>query len=232
MGERREDYFTFMNGAELLLALTTTTTPALPGGGLLGLALPVMWAFVLAGCVCALAPRLPYRCRLGLTVLMAAWALIPGSHSITYWLGLAFQMPSLMTGLICAGWLVAGLTRWRPFKASRLGLDRVGLIGIALGWLLMLDTLALMPWSIYSLGFGMAALALVSAFVVLLWVLTGGNAHWIHWNHGLALTAAVLALFVVTRLPTGNLWDALIDPWLWVFLQVVWLRRLWGQRRA
>jgi len=23
-------------------------------------------------------------------------------------------------------------------------------------------------------------------------------------------------LHLITRLPTGNLWDALIDPWLWI----------------
>jgi hypothetical protein len=221
-----------MNPPEILLALVSTSTPVLPGALLLSFALPLMWTVVLAGCVCALGAGLSHRWRLGLTVLVAAWALIPGSLSIPYWLGLAFQMPSLMTGLICAGWLVAGLTQWRPFKAPRQGLDRVGLVGIALGWLLMLDTLALMPWSIYSLGFGMAALALLSAVGVLFWVLTGGNAHWVHWTHGLALTAAALALFVVTRLPTGNLWDALLDPWLWVVLQVVGLRSLWGQRKA
>jgi hypothetical protein len=230
-----------MNPPEILLALVSTSTPVLPGALLLSFALPLMWTVVLAGCVCALGAGLSHRWRLGLTVLVAAWALIPGLLSIPYWLGLAFQMPSLMTVLICAGWLVAGLTRWRPFGASPLGLDRVGLIGIALGWLLLLDTLAMLPWSLYSLGFGTAALMLVSALVVLMWALTGGNASGTAscsglWTRGLVLTAATLALFVATRLPTGNLLDALLDPWLWVILQVVWLRRLFspsvGQRKA
>lgn len=212
-----------MNLPEIGLALMPTT-PVLPGAGLLRFALPVMWAVALAGSVCALGPRLPYRWRWVLTMLTAVWALIPGPLSITYWLGLAFQMPSLVTGLIAAGWLVAGLSQRRTFKASSPGLDRLGLMGIVLGWLLLLDTLALMPSSLYAWGFGTAALMLVSVLAVLFWAMVGGSALGFR---GLILMAAVLVLFVVTRLPTGNLWDALLDPWLWVVLQVVWLRRLW-----
>lgn len=212
-----------MNLPDIGLALMSTT-PVLPGAGLLRFALPLMWAVVLAGSVCALGPRLPYRWRWVLTMLTAVWALIPGPLSITYWLGLAFQMPSLVTGLIAAGWLVAGLSQRRTFKASSPGLDRLGLMGIVLGWLLLLDTLALLPSSLYAWGFGTAALMLVSVLAVLFWGMAGGSALGFR---GLILMAAVLVLFVVTRLPTGNLWDALLDPWLWVVLQVVWLRRLW-----
>lgn len=212
-----------MNLPDIGLALMSTT-PVLPGAGLLRFALPLMWAVVLAGSVCALGPRLPYRWRWVLTMLTAVWALIPGPLSITYWLGLAFQMPSLVTGLIAAGWLVAGLSQRRTFKASSPGLDRLGLMGIVLGWLLLLDTLALLPSSLYGWGFGTAALMLVSVLAVLFWGMAGGSALGFR---GLILMAAVLVLFVVTRLPTGNLWDALLDPWLWVVLQVVWLRRLW-----
>ena len=212
-----------MNLPDIGLALMSTT-PVLPGAGLLRFALPLMWAVVLAGSVCALGPRLPYRWRWVLTMLTAVWALIPGPLSITYWLGLAFQMPSLVTGLIAAGWLVAGLSQRRTFKASSPGLDRLGLMGIVLGWLLLLDTLALLPSSLYGWGFGTAALMLVSVLAALFWAMAGGSALGFR---GLILMAAVLVLFVVTRLPTGNLWDALLDPWLWVVLQVVWLRRLW-----
>jgi hypothetical protein len=35
-----------------------------------------------------------------------------------------------------------------------------------------------------------------------------------------------LLLFAATRLPTGNLWDAVLDPWLWLALQGVLVRRL------
>jgi len=35
------------------------------------------------------------------------------------------------------------------------------------------------------------------------------------------------AVFALTRLPSGNLWDALLDPWLWLALHGVLLRQLW-----
>ena len=218
-----------MTLSEIFLTMMSTTTPVLPGAALLRLALPVMWAMVLAGCVMVLGTRLPRPWQLGLTGVVVVWALIPGPLSVTYWLGLAFQLPSLMTVLMGAGWLVAGLTRRKTSVGSQnQRLDRVGLLGIwgvALGWLLLLDTFAVLPWSIYSFGFSTASLVVVSVLAVLLWAVKGKGI-------GLVLTATALTLFVATRLPTGNLWDALIDPWLWVVLQVVWLRRLWGQRQA
>ncbi len=210
----------------LWLSLVSTATPVLPDPGWLRLALPVMWALVLGGSASRLGSRLPRRVQWVLTALVVAWALIPGAFSITYWLGLAFQLPSLMTALICAGWLVAGLTPTKTFSASRNQVrDDLGLLGIALGWLLILDTFAVFPWSLYSQGFSVATLAVVSLIGVLIWILKGER-------FSPVLIALVFVAFVATRLPTGNLWDALIDPWLWAVLQVFWLRRLWVKRRS
>ena len=51
------------------------------------------------------------------------------------------------------------------------------------------------------------------------------------WRFGAYLVALHLALFALTRLPSGNLWDALLDPLLWLTLQFGWLfsalRRRW-----
>jgi hypothetical protein len=41
-----------------------------------------------------------------------------------------------------------------------------------------------------------------------------------------------LLLFAATRLPTGNVWDAILDPWLWLLLQLVLLRRLLRRKNA
>jgi hypothetical protein len=38
-------------------------------------------------------------------------------------------------------------------------------------------------------------------------------------------------VFVSLRLPTGNLWDALLDPWLWLLLHAILLRRILSKRR-
>jgi hypothetical protein len=36
-------------------------------------------------------------------------------------------------------------------------------------------------------------------------------------------------LFVLLRLPTGNVWDAVLDPWLWLGLHWVLLRGVFGR---
>jgi len=36
----------------------------------------------------------------------------------------------------------------------------------------------------------------------------------------------LMTVYVLTRLPTGNVWDALLDPLLWIYLHV-WLMRRW-----
>ena len=46
----------------------------------------------------------------------------------------------------------------------------------------------------------------------------------------LLLAAALLLLFVLTRWPSGNLWDALLDPLLWLGLQFFGLRGLKRRR--
>jgi hypothetical protein len=33
-------------------------------------------------------------------------------------------------------------------------------------------------------------------------------------------------LYVLLHLPNGNLWNALLDPWLWIALQLAGLRQL------
>jgi hypothetical protein len=45
------------------------------------------------------------------------------------------------------------------------------------------------------------------------------------WRLPPVLLVGVLLVHVVLRLPTGNVWDALLDPWLWAALQLAWLPR-------
>ena len=87
--------------------------------------------------------------------------------------------------------------------------------GVLLGWVLLLDTLAWFPVSVYAWGFAAPAVAVAVGAAALFWLQQGTRAS--------ALPLCVLALFVLTRLPTGNLWDALLDPWLWLVLQSGWL---------
>jgi hypothetical protein len=98
------------------------------------------------------------------------------------------------------------------------------LAGIVGGWVLLLDTFAQLPWSVYPLGFGPAALAVVLAMALAPLLQAGAMRRGTAW-----VVPAALLLFAVFRLPSGNLWDAVLDPWLWLVLHIVavrgWVRR-------
>ena len=212
--------------------LLFSSTPLLPGSTVSWWALHLGWAVVLGSvlllCCSWLLPR--YRWTLALLVLL--WTLLPNAASPAFWLGLAFQSPSLMSVVLCVAWLLGRSSHIQDASARRALTDSRSdsillLLGVVLGWVLLLDTLAWFPVSVYAWGFGSAAVALVLATATLLWLLSGSRTS--------ASLLAVLTVFVVTRAPTGNLWDALLDPLLWFALQSGWLlsraRRYWRARR-
>ena len=227
--------------------LLSSSNPLLPDPAALRWALHGVWAVVLGSGTLLLAGKLALPYRIGLAGSAMVWTALPGAVSPAYWLGLAFQTPSLMSAVICLGWLLGGAVPLDPssnsgparlrangnegigavFEIPGTALKILSLIGVVLGWVLLLDTLALLPVSIYAWGFNSAAVAAVAVCAALLWVALG--------SVGSALPLLVLTLFVLSRLPTGNLWDALLDPWLWLALQVGWFTRvarcLMGARR-
>ncbi len=229
-----------MTISALIHQLLSTENPVLPAPTLILIALHVGWASVLGASAFWAGGRLHPVYRLGLSLLVVLWALWPGSASPTYWLGLAFQAPSLMTVLLC--WLgLISLAQNKPAKRiSRSGAQtlilKIGVVmGIVLGWVLLFDTLAWLPVSVYSWGFSAAACAAVIGVVAIVWAFGAGFTPWnTHHNVSFFLALGVMALFVLTRLPTGNVWDALLDPWLWLALQAfairVGLQRWRGQR--
>jgi hypothetical protein len=95
---------------------------------------------------------------------------------------------------------------------------------LVLGGVLLLDTFVVWPIAVYAWGFGPALLLGLLALSLLPWVLgctkagAAGPQAWI--------APVALLLFAATRLPTGNVWDALLDPWLWLVLLLVLIRRL------
>ena len=200
-------------------ATATSTATAiealhLPTTLMMSIARHLTWALVLA----ALAWRLLRKTwRLPITVLLAAWALWPGALGASYWLGLAFQTPSLASAAV-AIWLLSR----RPALPSRQGFA-LTLSAALLGWLMLLDTLALLPLPLYPLGFAPLAGVPVVAIALLLALRPTTR------NVGRAALWACL-LFGLTRLPSGNLWDALLDPWLFLLANglLVW----WGVRKT
>lgn len=214
-----------MDWTTFLHSLLSTQVPALPSPSMVRLYLMLSWALVLAALGLWLlqrwvSPGKPV-CRWAVPIGLALWAVWPGALSPTYWLGLAFQAPSLLSSVLC------GLFLLRQFKPTVLPAERCdtplyfGVGGIVLGWLLLLDTFALWPVSLYALGFSPIVVAVVALVAGLPWLLAGP--HQSARNLSLLLVA-VLLLQVLLRLPTGNLWDALLDPCLWVALQVGWLQ--------
>lgn len=178
-----------------------------------------------------------------LALLGAVWAWVPGTWGLVYWLHLAFQTPSLVTGLLALSVVaryagVSGVLRrvwpvrgglqqpdpavaaesahgFRTWSALYLG------AGVVLGWVLSLDTIALLPGSVYAWGFQPSAFILVCGLASLPWVLAGAVA----WRaRGVWQLGAAVALFGLWRWPSGNVWDALLDPWLWFVLNGYALR--------
>ena len=200
--------------------------PLLPSAGTMRLYLRASWVLVLLLCVTWLMRLVALRrgrsfsglARMAPIGLALGCLLLQGDLSPAYGLGLAFNMPSVLGVLFCI-WVVqmhvlnrrdesVPAHRWTLIFAA---------FGVALGYALLLDTLALLPVQLYAWGFSPVALAcalLVSVIpCIALNPLRRGNA----WTCFMPLA---LIVFVATRLPTGNVWDVLLDPLLWLVLQI------------
>lgn len=208
-------------------------TPWLPEASSLALVRHGLWALVLGGAVAWLLRSRSRAVQLAVLVPVVLWAALPGAQSVAHWLGLAFKAPSLASAALG---LVAVALALRPALGQTLGMAAPEVqplwralrwLGVGLGWLLLLDMLALWPMSLYAWGFGTPALALVLLVLLALGWRFGGLPS---ARPTLGLAAALLLLFVLTRWPSGNLWDALLDPLLWLGLQLVGLLGLRRRR--
>ena len=77
-----------------------------------------------------------------------------------------------------------------------------------------------------ALAFPLLAVLVVIAATLWAWTRSWSGAR------SAALVLLVLALFVATRLPSGNVFDAVIDPWLWFALQIAAVRNWRAGRKA
>jgi len=78
---------------------------------------------------------------------------------------------------------------------------------------------------LYALGFESAGLWLVLVITAAVLLLTQVPTRWV------LSAVAVLAAYVLLRLPTGNVWDAVLDPFVWLALHVQ-LWRTWRHAHA
>ena len=170
------------------------------------------WSIVLATAVAALLPPAMRRSRpvvWGLLVLAGLVMALPNAASPAYWLALAFQWPS---GVLIGLCLLKLSKAWPGARDVTPMPAMLAAVIAVTGAALYLDAIGLVSLGMYYWGFGpfaapllaLAAIAACALAVVL------GRAR----PHALVAVGA-LALFSILRLPTGNLWDALLDPLLW-----------------
>lgn len=206
------------------MSWTDMTHAVLPQAVFLPLWVKLSWALVASAVVL----RLTYACKPTLwpAAVVAVVMLLPRTDVLSGYLALAFQTPSLVL-VAWALWCWADVLQLRgPMVTTPLP---VALLGVLLGWALVADTLNYWPTffnpQLYALGFDAAGLwgVLATAAAVLLW--TEVPRRWV------LSAVAVLAVYVLLRLPTGNVWDAVLDPFVWLALHVQ-LWRTWRASRA
>ena len=148
--------------------------------------------------------------QLGLAAALGLWTCVPGPYAPGHWLGLAFQAPSISLVVLCAWSFYRSFAPSPALRRQELPAERtLALAGILLGWVLLLDTLAVLPVALYAWGFSPAIPALALLAVLLPWVLRKGT---VAMAPAVVLLVIAVLAYVVLRLPSGNAWDALLDP--------------------
>ena len=216
-----------------LAALLATDAPALPGALWMQYYLPMSWIIPLSLFGALVGWKLPWRARKYFAMGFGVVAVTAGSAFPMYWLGLAFQTLSFSTVFLVG--LPYSVVLAQPGKLEAWPrAESINpwylFVAVLPGYFLLLDTFAVLPWQIYAWGFSPIALLCLLAFSLLPGVRRGFTFSRSTPDVWVAPTA--LLLFAVTRLPTGNVWDALIDPWLWLFLNGVLLRTVYRRWRG
>lgn len=167
------------------------------------------WGIVVAALALAWLPGVTRRTLIAVPLASIVMMALPGEASPAYWLTLAFQYPS---GLLAGCALVTLCSRWQG-RTVRVLLPAAFALPIAVaGMLLYLDTFGVLALGLYHGGFSAHAAPLLGCAGVVLCaaaIMRGQAA-----GPALALMTGLL-LYALARLPSGNLWDALLDPLVW-----------------
>ena len=194
------------------------------------------WSLALAVVLALLMPkRLARRWWWGLGLGVASN--LPILSEVTSALALSFQTPSLLSQGLLACVLWRGLRQQdtqtpAPENTPALAPTGAWAITALLGWVLLLDTLGWGGSFIYAWGFGPAVPVAVLLGCALAMAWTAGwpqaaySTRWVWW------LAGAMGLFVLTRAPSGNAWDAISDPWLWLIANGLCAMRHKGMARA
>ena len=173
------------------------------------------WAVVTAAALFALLPLLRFaplsrRASAALLAGIAVLFALPGEASPAWWLTLAFQYPS---GLLFGCCVLKLRQHWEGEAGEAPVMTPPLAAALAVtGLVLYLDAMGLLTQGYYYAGFGPTAAPLLAVLGAI------GCAVALVQGHARAQAGALLTtilLFTLLRLPTGNLWDALLDPLLW-----------------
>jgi hypothetical protein len=216
-----------------LAALLATDTPVLPGALWMQYYLPMSWIFPLSLFGAFVGWKLPWRARRYFALFFGIVAVSFGSAFPVFWLGLAFQSLSF-SAVILVGSVYEKVLAQPGKLETWPRADSINFwclfVAVLPGYFLLLDTFAVLPLQIYAWGFSPLALLCLLAVSLLPGVLQGFT--FTRSTPEVWVVPTALLLFAVTRLPTGNVWDALIDPWLWLFLNGVLLRTVYRRWRG
>jgi len=202
--------------------LNLSVVPLLPSTLMSWLGMRVSWAIVLANIVLQFSHSQTVGVRRWIVLLAVIYAIVPGPVSITYWLGLAFQSPSIASVLLSLVFLSKDLLLTKDGGRDeesklKVWINIQAAILIVVGYLLLLDTFAILPFQMYRFGFGQVPL-LAIALIAFINLFICRKKYSSSKANGVLIVVGVF-IFAATRLPTGNIWDAILDPWLWIFLQ-------------
>lgn len=183
----------------------------LPGPAAQALYLDIGWAIVLAGLGLALLGRRAERrgVLIGVCAAAAIGVSLPAPWSLSFWLGMAFQYPSATLVALAGLKLVRQLRPAAEADASPLLSLLPAATLCALAAVLYAGAFAFVPYDPYGVGYLRFSGAAIATVLVLLW--------WALDRRSAASCGAIAvaaALHAATRLPSGNAWDALLDPFL------------------
>lgn len=196
----------------------------LPDFAAQSLYLDLGWAAVLTAIAVTVLPHAGSVSRRRWTALWVACAitagmLLPAPWSLSFWLGMAFQYPSLML-VTLALMHIGRLLNSKAAGASAPLLPVVPaatLLGVAAA--LYAGAFGWMSYDLYVVGYSPFAAAAIASALVATWARFDRSSSWACC--ALALAAMVHA---AARLPSGNAWDALLDPFLVGWASVVLVR--------
>ena len=132
---------------------------------------------------------------------------------------LAFQSPSLVSFVWALAWLMRAVRRFTGRNDNSVPVAAWYLLCL-LGWGLVMDTLNLWPsgWDVglYAAGFSASGLWVSACLVLAL--------AWRHSGTWVWSAVSVLMVYAMLRWPSGNVWDAWLDPAVWIVAHVQIIR--------